>query len=112
LISYATVIFVYSVDLSHPDCCTRARHLKTQTIFEFMPLASIQNLSDPHLAPHQTVDAQGRSAQTFLVEAVARSDIQERRAVARGQDICAVTAPLVVQALLRILEQPQNGVAS
>jgi short subunit dehydrogenase-like uncharacterized protein len=90
------------------DALTISRNLKTQAISEFMTLAPLQDLSGPDLAPHQTVDAHGRSAQTFLVEAVVRSGNQKRRAVAQGQDIYAVTAPLVVQALQRILEQPQK----
>ena len=49
------------------------------------------------------VDERGRSAQTFLVDVVVRSGDRERRAVASGQDIYAVTAPLVVEAVHRIL---------
>jgi hypothetical protein len=45
----------------------------------------------------------GRSDQTFLVDAVVRSGGTERRAVARGRDIYAVTAPLAVEAVHRIL---------
>jgi hypothetical protein len=60
------------------------------------------------------VDEHGRSAQTFLVEVVARSGGVERRAVASGRDIYAVTAPLVVEAAVRILagEGDKAGVAS
>jgi hypothetical protein len=45
----------------------------------------------------------GRSRQHFLVEAVARRGDRERRAIARGQDIYAFTAPLVVEAAERII---------
>jgi hypothetical protein len=43
-----------------------------------------------------SVDEHGRSAQTFLVDVVVRSGGTERRAVASGQDIYAVTAPLAI----------------
>jgi hypothetical protein len=49
------------------------------------------------------VDERGRSAQTFLVDVIVRSGDSERRAVASGQDIYAVTAPLAVEAVHRIL---------
>lgn len=49
------------------------------------------------------MDDRGRSSQTFLVDVVVRSGDDERRAVARGQDIYAVTAPLVVEAVDRVL---------
>ncbi len=39
----------------------------------------------------------------FLVDVVVRSGGSERRAVASGQDIYAVTGPLVVEAVDRIL---------
>ncbi|MFV2176761.1 hypothetical protein ACFHW2_21505 [Actinomadura sp. LOL_016] len=56
----------------------------------------------------------GRPAQTFLVDVVVRSGGAERRAVARGRDIYAVTAPLVVEAVDRILTGRirTDGVAS
>ncbi|MEU8615191.1 saccharopine dehydrogenase, partial [Actinoplanes sp. NPDC048791] len=59
-------------------------------------------------------DGHGRSAQTFLVEVVARSGGEERRVVASGRDIYAVTAPLVVEAAARIVagEGASAGVAS
>jgi hypothetical protein len=41
--------------------------------------------------------------QTFLVEAVACMGRQERRAVAKGRDIYAITAPLVVEATQRVV---------
>ena len=42
-------------------------------------------------------------AQTFLVDVVVRFGGMERRAAAAGQDIYAVTAPLAVEAVRRIL---------
>ena len=48
-------------------------------------------------------DENGRSDQTFLVDAVVRSGDTVRRATVSGQDVYAVTAPLVVEALERVL---------
>ncbi len=44
-----------------------------------------------------------RSSQTFVVEVVVRRGNEKRRAVASGRDIYAFTAPLVVEALERVL---------
>ena len=60
--------------------------------------------------PRVAVDGSGRSAQTFLVEVVARRGDEERRIAVRGQDIYAVTAPLVVEAALRVRAAPAPGV--
>jgi hypothetical protein len=60
----------------------------------YMTLAPLEDLDDPDLSPPPATDESGRSAQTFLVEVIVRSGSAERRAVARGRDIYATTAPL------------------
>ena len=59
-------------------------------------------------------DERGRSAQTFLVDVIVRSGGTERRAAATGCDIYAVTAPLAVEAVHRLLtgQARTAGVAS
>ncbi|HET9450514.1 MAG TPA: hypothetical protein VFO83_06510, partial [Aggregicoccus sp.] len=61
-------------------------------------------LRDPTTPAPTAADGSGRSAQTFLMEVVAQRGASERRASARGRDIYAVTGPLVVEALERILD--------
>lgn len=68
-----------------------------------MTVEAARDLSDPDTPAPVATDELGRSAQTFLVDVVVRSGGSERRAVARGRDIYAVTAPLVVEAVDRIL---------
>ncbi len=89
------------------DAVTISRHLKTEGLREYMTLAPLSDLGDPDRLP-ESVDARGRSAQTFLVEAVVRRGEVQRRAVVRGQDLYAVTAPLVVGATQRILAEPER----
>ena len=45
------------------------------------------------------------SAQIFLVDVVVRKGGEERRAVARGRDIYAITAPIVVEATQRVVNR-------
>ncbi|WP_371502039.1 hypothetical protein OG871_33830 [Kitasatospora sp. NBC_00374] len=73
-----------------------------------MTLAPLKELGEPNLTPSTGV----RSAQRFLVEVVVHAGGRQRRAVARGQDIYAVTAPIVVEAAERILDgrSPATGV--
>lgn len=96
-----------TAEFTTADAVTMSRHLRAREIAEYMTLAPLRDLADPDLSPPPAVDARGRSAQTFLVEAVVRQENQRRRAVAQGQDIYALTAPLVVHALLRLLSSPQ-----
>lgn len=85
------------------DCVSLSRHLRIGRIHQFMTVAPLGDLSDPDLSPPPAVDARGRSAQTFMIEALAVRGGQQRRAVVTGQDIYAVTAPLVVEATQRLL---------
>jgi hypothetical protein len=96
------------------DSATIPTHLDTPEIATFMTANAVDDLHAADPSGPVAVDAHGRSEQTFLVEVVARSGGVERRAVASGQDIYAVTAPLVVEAATRILagEGDRAGVAS
>jgi Saccharopine dehydrogenase NADP binding domain len=95
------------VGLSFAETITISRHLRTPQIHGYMndaPIADIRNLDTPGPA---AADESGRSSQTFVMEVIARKGDAERRAVAQGRDIYAVTAPIVVEAARRVL----NGLA-
>ncbi|MDG9715460.1 trans-acting enoyl reductase family protein [Streptomyces sp. DH24] len=85
------------------DVVTIPSHLSVPEVRTYMTVEAARDLSDPDTPAPAAVDGRGRSAQTFLVDAVVRSGGAERRAVARGRDIYAVTAPLVVEAVRRVL---------
>jgi hypothetical protein len=85
------------------DSVTIPRHLRTPEIRTYMTLTPLKDLDDPDLSPPPATDKSGRSAQTFLVEVVARLGGEERRAVASGRDIYAITAPIVVEAAQRVV---------
>ncbi|MGW7284768.1 saccharopine dehydrogenase family protein [Streptomyces sp. NPDC054847] len=85
------------------DVVTVPSHLSIPEVRTYMTVEAARDLSAPDTPAPTAVDEDGRSAQTFLVDVVVRSGGNERRAVARGQDIYAVTAPLAVEAVDRIL---------
>ncbi|MEV0321588.1 saccharopine dehydrogenase family protein [Streptomyces sp. NPDC050658] len=86
------------------DVVTIPSHLSVPEVTTYMTAEAAGDLAAPDTPAPTPVDANGRSAQTFLVDVVVRSGGSERRAVARGQDIYAVTAPLAVEAVDRILD--------
>lgn len=96
------------------DVVTVPSHLSVPEVRTYMTVEAARDIAAPDTPPPAPVDEQGRSAQTFLVDVVVRSGDRERRAVARGRDIYAVTAPLVVEAVDRILtgRTRTTGVAS
>jgi hypothetical protein len=96
------------------DVVTIPSHLFISEVRTYMTVEAARDVSAPDTPTPAAVDEHGRSAQTFLVDVVVRSGGTERRAVASGRDIYAVTAPLAVEAVHRILTGQTRtvGVAS
>lgn len=96
------------------DVVTIPSHLSIPDVRTYMTVEAADDVADPGTPAPVAADRRGRSAQTFVVDVVVRSGGAERRAVAGGRDIYAVTAPLVVEAVDRILtgRAGRTGVAS
>jgi len=89
--------------LSLSETITISRHLQTPEIRMYLNLAPLSDLRNPETPAPKAADESGRSSQTFLMDVIARRAGQERRVVARGRDIYAITAPIVVEATTRIV---------
>jgi short subunit dehydrogenase-like uncharacterized protein len=102
------------IEFTMADVVTIPSHLSIPEVRTYMTIEAARDVSAPDTPTPTAVDERGRSAQTFLVDVVVRSGGTERGAVARGQDIYAVTAPLAVEAVCRILTGQTRtvGVAS
>ncbi|MGY5074561.1 saccharopine dehydrogenase family protein [Streptomyces griseus] len=85
------------------DVVTVPQHLAIPDVTTYMSAEAARDFVSPDTQAPTAADGSGRSDQTFLVDAVVRSGDTERRATASGQDIYAVTAPLVAEALDRVL---------
>jgi len=91
------------VELPFSEVATIARHLRPRSLRAHLTRASLDDLRDADTPPPTATDATGRSAQRFeMVVRAGRGDAA-RTAVARGQDIYAVSAPLVVEAAVRLM---------
>ncbi|GGS98237.1 saccharopine dehydrogenase [Planobispora rosea] len=96
------------------DVVTVPSHLAIPEVRTYMTARAAADLSAPGAPAPAAVDGRGRSAQTFVVDVVVRSGGAERRVAAAGQDIYAISAPLAVEAVDRILtgRTRTTGVAS
>lgn len=96
------------------DVITIPSHLPIPEVRTYMAVEAATDLSSPDTPAPAAADERGRSAQTFLVDVVVRAGDHERRAIATGRDIYAITAPLAVEAVGRILtgRTKVTGVAS
>ncbi|MFI6826746.1 saccharopine dehydrogenase NADP-binding domain-containing protein [Kribbella sp. NPDC050241] len=96
------------------EVVTVPSHLDVPEVRTYMTVEAAQDLLGEDTPPPTPVDALGRSDQTFVVDTVIRTSNEELRATASGQDIYAITAPLAVGAVRRILagETRTSGLAS
>jgi hypothetical protein len=93
-----------TVGIPFSEIVTMVTHLRVPEIHSFINGAPLQDLRDPATPTPEAIDETGRSAQRFMVDVVARNGTSERRITASGRDIYAVTAPIVVEATVRILD--------
>jgi hypothetical protein len=92
------------------DSATIPTHLRVRDIDTYLTVEAATELRAADTPPPMAVDESGRSGQTFLVDVVVSAGDSTRSAVARGRDIYAVSAPLVVEAACRVLAKPVPGV--
>lgn len=97
-------------EFSMADIVTVPSHLAVRDVRTYMAVEAATDL----LAPGTPARDEADPDQSFVVDVVVRTDGVERRAVARGRDIYAVTAPLAVEAVQRLLkgQTRTTGVAS
>jgi len=96
------------------DVVTVPSHLPIPEVRTYMTVEAATDLAGPDTPAPAAVDELGRSAQTFTVDVIVRRGDRQRRVVAGGQDIYAISAPLAVEAVDRILSgrTRTTGVAS
>ncbi len=85
------------------DVVTIPSHLAVPEVRTYMTAKAASDLLSPNPTAPIAVDELGRSAQTFIVDVLVRFGDTERRVAAVGQDIYAISAPLAVEAVERIL---------
>jgi len=81
-----------------------ARHSWTSELHTYLNHTALRDIRDPDTPPPEPADETGRSAQKFAVEAIVRKGDKERRIACQGRDIYAFSAPLVCEAVERILD--------
>jgi hypothetical protein len=90
------------------DVVTVPSHLAIPEVHTYMTTTAARDLAAG------TTDPEGRTAETFTVDVQVRNGAAVRRLTATGRDIYAVSAPLAVEAVQRILDgrTGTTGVAS
>jgi NAD(P)-dependent dehydrogenase (short-subunit alcohol dehydrogenase family) len=97
------------VQLPFSEVITIARHLDVGELRSYLNTAPLDDLHDSATPPPSAADERGRSVQQFVVDVVVRRGSDTRRITAAGRDIYAVTAPIVVEGAVRLLDGRHRG---
>jgi hypothetical protein len=89
--------------LPFSEVITLSHHLKVGTIHSLLNCSALDDIRDRTTPPPSPVDDTGRSAQRFEMAVQLVQHGVTRTASACGQDIYAVTAPIVIEAAARLL---------
>jgi hypothetical protein len=91
------------VDLPFSEVITMAHHLKVGAIRSLFNRSALDDLRDASTPAPTAVDESGRSAQRFEMAVRLVQNGVTKTAGVRGQDIYAVTAPIVIETAVRVL---------
>lgn len=83
------------------EIVTISRHIRAANIESYMSDAPLSDLAQADTPP----PVRGRSSQRFLMDVAVSGEGQVRRCAASGHDIYGITAPLAVEACMRVLAQ-------
>jgi len=92
------------VQLPFSEVIAIDRHLHVGELRSHLNTAPLDDLHDASTPPPTATDDRGRSAQRFVVDVVVRRGADVTRATVAGRDIYAVTAPIVVEGVTRLLD--------
>lgn len=85
------------------------RHLRPRELHSFLNRKAVSDVRAPDTPAPKASDEMGRSPQKFAIDVVVRKDGESRRISARGRDIYAFSAPLICEAVERLLDGRSRG---
>jgi hypothetical protein len=91
------------VELPFTETTLIPRHIHVQELHNYVSEIAVRDVLDPTTASPTTGSPSGPSPQHFAIEVIVRSDQVQHRAIMRGRDIYAISAPLLGEAAQRLL---------
>jgi short subunit dehydrogenase-like uncharacterized protein len=97
------------VQMPFSEVITIDHHLDVGELRSYLNTTPLDDLRDSATPPPTAIDESGRSTQQFVVDVVVRRGSETRRISTSGRDIYAVTAPIVVEGAVRLLDGRHRG---
>ena len=91
------------IDMPFSEVITMAHHLKVREVRSLLNRSALADIRDVSTPPPTATDDLGRSAQRFELVVRLVQNGRTKTVGVRGQDIYAVTAPIVTEVALRLL---------
>lgn len=91
------------IDMPFSEVITLAHHLKVREVRSLLNRSALADIRDVSTPPPTATDDLGRSAQRFELVVRLVQNGRTKTVGVRGQDIYAVTAPIVTEVALRLL---------
>ncbi|WP_311761252.1 saccharopine dehydrogenase family protein [Paracoccus broussonetiae] len=85
------------------------RHLRPKELHSFLNRTALSDVRAVDTPTPKAADESGRSPQRFAINAVIRKGRETRRITATGRDIYAFSAPLICEAVVRLLDGRSRG---
>lgn len=92
------------VRLPFSEVITISRHLAVGELRSHLTTGSLTELRDSSTPPPEAADDSGRSPQRFVVDVAVRLGQDVRRISAVGRDIYAISAPIIAEGAVRLLD--------
>ena len=92
------------------EIITISKHIPVNNINTYISQNSINDIRNDKTPEPKPTDRKNRSSQLFCMEVEAKNGNSKKRISAQGKDIYAATAPLVVEAVKRILAGKLNKI--
>jgi hypothetical protein len=96
-------------DYPLPEAVTVPRHLGSRDVRLVMAAATLQAIFSPDAPQPDAIDDEARAASRFMVVVEAGDGESQRRTVAIGGDIYGITAPIVAEAAVRLIDSGLSG---
>jgi short subunit dehydrogenase-like uncharacterized protein len=85
------------------------RHLRPKELHSFLNRTALSDVRAADTPAPKAADESGRSSQQFAMDIVIRKSGETRRMTATGRDIYAFSAPLICEAVARLLDGRSRG---